>query len=902
MKTKALLCAMILTTALNVVEAQGEELPISDKQNSGCLWRARGYEDEGEPIEDWQEPIPTIILTKEGSILSVEVQNYTSNCGTSDFVVNSNMSEGSDGSPCTLSIDVVPVTGDDLEDCMCPFNVSFTIRDFEPNSFYLDCWWYKGLVELTEGKPLVLENMIKTDVKINEATFPDSNFRNWVLSQDYGADGVLTSEELERVTSLDVRRLGIHDLKGIEYFTALKDLNCMTNKLTTLDLSHNKALEKLQCVGNRLTAINLLENKKLKYLGCPGSSYGNQLTTLDISECTELDTLGCSGNPLKTLDVSKNTKLICLECYDNQLTSLDLSKNTALRRLQCNSNQLTALDVSKNTELTFIESSSNQLTTLDVTRNSALKYLSCADNKLSTLSVSNNKSLEGISCSGNQLTSLDVSGCSTLISLGCGGNQLTTLNLLGCSALKYLSCGGNQFATLCLSGCSALEVLQCEGNQLTSLDLSENTALTTLYCYQNQIKGPGMDSLVERLPIVNEGKLNVMYFENEQNVITTTQVAAAKAKGWTSYICVHEHSTEYAGSDPTDDYRPFIEDGKVWKFGILNSGNPMKVVDYYYFDGDTVIDGRTCKRMMCQRYVSSDYLHVELPSLSKVGAWFEENQKVYFYDDIKQSMKLKYDFTLEANDTLLINDYYPYEKYVIGPKLSGGIEGFKGVYRDIMFCAEEGQNIHSTFWLEGVGGVDGLRVNAYNPTMYEPALFLMSCAVGDEVIYLNDKYEDGATPDGARKGRFDFTHTIKSQPKAPRRGGETQSLYGEYNDLQLDINLTPLDEAYQVSITDETGQVVYEKAVNAGTIVALNIDISAYTKGRYTVTIDNSSETFTGQFETQTSGISPITIYEFGTLNSEFGIHDAVYNLQGQRLSSLQKGLNIVNGRKIYVK
>ena len=27
-----------------------------------------------------------------------------------------------------------------------------------------------------------------------------------------------------------------------------------------------------------------------------------------------------------------------------------------------------------------------------------------------------------------------------------------------------------------------------------------------------------------------------------------------------------------------------------------------------------------------------------------------------------------------------------------------------------------------------------------------------------------------------------------------------------------------------------------------------------------------------------------------------------IYNLQGQRLSRLQKGLNIVNGKKIYIK
>ena len=84
---------------------------------------------------------------------------------------------------------------------------------------------------------LVVTLTVMADVRINETTFPDSNFRNWVLAQDYGADGALTSEELENITSLDVRRLEIHDLKGIEYFVALKDLNCMTNKLTALDLS-----------------------------------------------------------------------------------------------------------------------------------------------------------------------------------------------------------------------------------------------------------------------------------------------------------------------------------------------------------------------------------------------------------------------------------------------------------------------------------------------------------------------------------------------------------------------------------------------------------------------------------------------------------------------------------------
>jgi hypothetical protein len=237
-----------------------------------------------------------------------------------------------------------------------------------------------------------------------------------------------------------------------------------------------------------------------------------------------------------------------------------------------------------------------------------------------------------------------------------------------------------------------------------------------------------------------------------------------------------------------------------------------------------------------------------------VGAWYEEDKKVYFYDEWMRTMSLKYHFSSEAIDTLyLIDNNTP---FIIGPRQSGGITGYKGAYRDITI----GQNLRSAIWLEGVGGLDSpvRSVNGYPETTDRIPEFLMSCTVGDEVIYLNDEYEDGATPAEARKRRFDFSHTIKTKPKARRQSGEEQSLYGEYNDQQLGINLDPLVDAYQVRITDESGKLVYEKAVNAGSIVGLNIDISAYAKGRYTVTVENSQESFTGQFETQATGIEAI--------------------------------------------
>lgn len=346
-----------------------------------------------------------------------------------------------------------------------------------------------------------------------------------------------------------------------------------------------------------------------------------------------------------------------------------------------------------------------------------------------------------------------------------------------------------------------------------------------------------------------------------------------------------------------DNYRPFVEEGKVWKVGD-DSGNPVKRVEYYYFDGDTIIDGKTYKQMMCQRYVNPDHpdyaVISRLPSLSKVGAWYEEDMKVYFYNTTNKQLKMMYDFSLEANDTLLIDNLYP---YVIGPKQTGGLKGFKGVYRDIMWCRDGESNYYCTTWLEGVGGIDGPTVHIYFGEENH-AQFLMSCTVGDEVIYLNDEYEDGATPDEmeAKKHRFDFTHTVKTQPRMPtKRVEEAQSLYGEYSNLRLGINLDPLDAVYQVHITNESGKVVYEKAINAGNIVALDIDISTYAEGRYTVTVENSHETFSGEFEMQTTGIEEVR-------NKHELVRGYIYNLQGQRISSLRKGLNIVNGKKIFVK
>ena len=203
-------------------------------------------------------------------------------------------------------------------------------------------------------------------ITINETNFPDANFRNWLLAQDYGKDGVLTEEAIKGITEIDVSRQDISSLKGIEHFTALKKLDCSWNRLTSLNVSGCTALKELRCFLNKLTDLDLSGYTALKELHC----FENNLTNLDVSGCAALKELCCNLNELTSLDLSECTALTILDCEKNKLTSLNVSGCTALKKLYCNLNKLTDLDLSECTALTAIDCSDNknELTILELSK------------------------------------------------------------------------------------------------------------------------------------------------------------------------------------------------------------------------------------------------------------------------------------------------------------------------------------------------------------------------------------------------------------------------------------------------------------------------------------------------------------------------------------------------------
>jgi len=493
-----------------------------------------------------------------------------------------------------------------------------------------------------------------TGVEINVTNFPDDNFRNYLLSQNYGTDGILTNEEIAEIKVISVSGQNIKTLKGIEFFTALTYLYCDHNQLTSLDLSMNTVLTELDCSSNQLSVLDLTRNTKMTILYC----YCNQLNEAAMDELiASLPTIKSKelhvvfneneGNVINTSQVtaaklkgwnpkytvnginwldydssepiqesiaineinfpdanfrkyllSRNfgadgvvtyeeiAEIEDINLYDEKIKSLKgIEFFTAMKRLICSLDGL--------------------LTSLDISKNKVLEELTCYHNKLTSLDVSKNHWLVELNCSDNQLTSLDVSNNPMLKELNCGGNKLVSLDVSNNSMLKTLDCRNNKLTTLDVSNNTAIETLACQGNSLTSLDLSNNMAIHYLYIYQNNIKGLKMNALVNSLPQKLGLKMYAIYYNNEGNIMTTTQVSVAKAKGWTPYYFYnyynsyldeyYDQSDPYAGIKTNYTIGDANSDGKIGMPDVMFTMNYILGTPDHSFNAeaaDANLDGK----------------------------------------------------------------------------------------------------------------------------------------------------------------------------------------------------------------------------------------------------------------------------------------------------------------------
>ncbi|WP_170152880.1 leucine-rich repeat domain-containing protein [Ulvibacter antarcticus] len=236
---------------------------------------------------------------------------------------------------------------------------------------------------------------------------PDDNFEQALIDLGYDTvlDDYVTTADISSVTSLTVDNMNIADLTGIEDFVALTYMNCSGNLLTSLDLSQNTNLENFNCSFNQITSLDITNNLAIIAANCRM----NEIATLNVSPLANLTVLKCSGNPISSLDLTQNSALEQLECGGNQLNSLDLTQNPSLYYLLCAGNPFSELNVSQNPLLEYLGTNNcESLTSLDLSQNLVLKELSCVNNLLTELDLSIQTDLTYLNCNANQLTNLNV--------------------------------------------------------------------------------------------------------------------------------------------------------------------------------------------------------------------------------------------------------------------------------------------------------------------------------------------------------------------------------------------------------------------------------------------------------------------------------------------------------------
>jgi Leucine-rich repeat (LRR) protein len=435
---------------------------------------------------------------------------------------------------------------------------------------------------------------VGASVVLDSAHFPDAIFRAFVSTWTGVAENsTIGNNVISSKTALNCYNKGITNLQGIEYFTALTDLDCSYNQLAALDVSHNTKLTILNCCYNQLAALDVTHNTKLKTLLCDD----NQLAALNVTHNTLLTDLRCHSNQITALDVSQNTKLLKLRCFSNKISALNVSHNTKLTLLNCDANQLTSINVNANTALIDFECSNNQITALNVIHNTALLVLDCSNNKIPSIDVTHNiklimlqchknpftsalnvtmdTALTYLSCYKNQLSALDVTHNTKLTNLLCNNNNLTALDATHNTLLEILWCDNNQIPTLDVTHCGNLKVLACNNNQLTTLDVSQNTLLKELYFETNHLAAIDLSSNnnLYRFNGTNNGRKIKVYSYTR---------SAANGGGIGYYVPLTEQTT---GTHPTKALATLIDDAG-------QSGDPAfdisKVVTGSWANGATL--------------------------------------------------------------------------------------------------------------------------------------------------------------------------------------------------------------------------------------------------------------------------------------------------------------------------
>lgn len=226
----------------------------------------------------------------------------------------------------------------------------------------------------------ITDPFVFSQVGCGETYVPDDNFEAFLEANGMGNgianDNAVTTSNITGRTTLTIAAQNISDLTGIEDFTALKFLNANNNNITTVDLSKNTDLQTLLIASNPLSTIDVSSLTDLQTLGVGSTS----LSSIDVSNNPDLLTLWAYSTNLTAIDVSNNLSLQVLHVANTNVSTLDVSANTGLLNLDISTTPIASLDLSTNVDITNLDvENADNLTTLDLTNNPDLTYMTLSN-------------------------------------------------------------------------------------------------------------------------------------------------------------------------------------------------------------------------------------------------------------------------------------------------------------------------------------------------------------------------------------------------------------------------------------------------------------------------------------------------------------------------------------------
>ncbi len=378
---------------------------------------------------------------------------------------------------------------------------------------------------------------------------PDANFKAALLANgsiNTTDDGEITYQEAEAFAgAIDVSGLSISDLTGIEAFLNITELKASDNALTTVNLSNNTQLVTLWIRDNNLSTIDLGNITNLDQLFLNG----NELTTIDLSDNTQIDELALHDNNLSAIDLTELTALTEISISNNQLATINLNNNPLLLKLTINGNQLTALDLSNNPLLINVSAFNNNITTVNLTGLTKVTDLNLTNNQLTTIDLSDMVKLDNLTLVGNALTTIDLTNNGTIRVLNVQSNNLTSLDISPLTNINWLYAQNNDLASITMSGSTAMTTLFLGGNQLATIDLSANTGLTDVRLMDNALISLDLTSntLLEKV-FINNNSLQSLNIKNGNNASITT----FDATGNSELTCITVDDVAYAETNFTN--------------------------------------------------------------------------------------------------------------------------------------------------------------------------------------------------------------------------------------------------------------------------------------------------------------------------------------------------------------